>query len=92
MGGYEATAPLSQGGRVTRAVIYDPLYPYGSNAWGPSPRPGEAITLEALGRQFVPRRRSSRAGALAGKYVLVIPYEPRSMTKRPGDMARSAEA
>ena len=90
MGGYESTAPLSEGGRVTRAVIYDPLYPYGSNVWGPSPRPGEAISIEALGRQFVPRRRSSRAGTLAGKYVLVLPYEPRPMTKRPGDLGRSS--
>lgn len=89
MGGYEATAPLSEGGRVTGAVIYDPLYPYGSNVWGPSPRPGQAISLDALGRQFVPRRQSSRWRTLSGKYVLVIPYERRPMAKRPGDLERS---
>jgi hypothetical protein len=83
MGGYEATGDVTDGGRVTKAVIYDPLYPYGSNVWGPSPRPGEAISLKALGRQFVPRRQSSRAGTLAGKYVLVLPYTPLPVTKRP---------
>jgi hypothetical protein len=92
MGGYESTKPLSEGGRVTKAVIYDPLYPYGSNIWGPSPRPGQAISLDALGRQFVPRRRSSRAGTLAGKYVLVLPYEPRPAARRPGELARSVAA
>lgn len=90
MGGYESTAPLRSGGRVTRAVIYDPLYPYGSNVWGPSPRPGQAIALEALGRQFVPRRQSSRTGTLSGKYVLVLPYVPRHETRRPGDLLRPA--
>jgi hypothetical protein len=85
MGGYESTKPLSEGGRVTKAVIYDPLYPYGSNTWGPSPKPGQAISIEALGRQFVPRRQSSRFGSLSGKYVLVLPYEPaRSVARKPG--------
>lgn len=75
---------------MTRAVIYDPLYPYGSKVWGASPEPGQAITLEALGRKFVPRRQSSRAGALPGKYVLVLPYEPRSLARRPGVVSRTA--
>jgi hypothetical protein len=83
MGGYEATGDVADGGKVTKAVIYDPLYPYGSNVWGPSPRPGEAISLKALGRQFVPRNQSSRAGTLGGKYVLVLPYTPRQLAKRP---------
>lgn len=84
MGGYESTKPLDEGGRVTKAVIYDPLYPYGSSVWGPSPKPGQAISIEALGRQFVPRRQSSRFGALSGKYVLVLPYEARSLATKPG--------
>jgi hypothetical protein len=61
----------------------DPLYPYGSSVWGPSPRPGQALTPTVLGRQFVPRRMGSwsTGGAngmpsqLGGKYVLVLPYE-----------------
>jgi hypothetical protein len=66
----------------------DPLYPYGSTKWGRSPRPREAITTATLGMQFVPRRRGTWAGAivgsdgaatmnaLAGRYVLVLPYQP----------------
>jgi hypothetical protein len=83
MSGFEATRPLAKGGRVTRAVIYDPLYPYGSNVWGPSPRPGEAITLKELGRQFVPRRMRAGGDVLSGKYVLVLPFEPRPLARRP---------
>jgi hypothetical protein len=90
MGGYESNKPMAEGGRVTRAVIYDPLYPYGSNVWGPSPKPGQAISVAALGRQFVPRRQSSRAGTLAGKYVLVLPYVPRHEARRPSDLVRPA--
>ncbi len=33
--------------RVTSANVDDPLYPYGSRVWGPSPRPGEALTAQA---------------------------------------------
>ena len=70
------------------AIVLDPLYPYGSGRWGASPRPREAITPSTLGKQFVPRRRGTWAGAvtgtvgtatmnaLAGKYVIVMPFEP----------------
>jgi hypothetical protein len=83
MSGFEATKPIRDGGRVTAAVIYDPLYPYGSNVWGPSPKPGQPISLKALGRQFVPRRQSQRWGTLSGKYVLVLPYVPHNPVRRP---------
>jgi hypothetical protein len=72
---------------VLRAIVLDPLYPYGSNTWGASPRPGQALTVADLGRQFVPRRSrpSIQAGGgsdaiaawsrgLNGKYVIVMPY------------------
>jgi hypothetical protein len=81
MSGFTATAdPRTTGDfRVIRAIVHDPLYPHGSAVWGPSPRPGEAITVGALGRQFVPRSMTSRFGGqsslLRGKYVLVLPYE-----------------
>lgn len=81
MSGFSATAdPLTTDRfEVTRAVIHDPLYPHGSAVWGPSPKPGASLTLEQVGRQFVPRRMSTRwlsgYSALAGKYVLVLPYE-----------------
>jgi hypothetical protein len=64
---------------VKRAIVHDPLYPHGSSIWGPSPSPGESLTLAEVGRQFVRRRNSNRLGGqwstLGGKYVLVLPYE-----------------
>jgi hypothetical protein len=84
MSGFEATKPVADGGRVTAAVIYDPLYPYGSGVWGPSPRPGEAISLRELGRQFVPRRMRAGSDSLGGKYVLVLPFERPVQARRPG--------
>jgi hypothetical protein len=87
MSGFHATAdPLTtEDYTVTAAIILDPLYPYGSKVWGPSPKPRETLSLKEVGRQFVPRRMGSMPGgtgvgseimsALAGKYVLVMPYE-----------------
>ncbi|MFL5751462.1 MAG: hypothetical protein ACJ767_12685 [Chloroflexota bacterium] len=87
MSGFEATAdPLKTSDyNVTGAIVLDPLYPHGSSVWGRSPEPREALTPKQLGRQFVPRRQGSWPGgigigaatmsALAGKYVLVLPYE-----------------
>ena len=81
MSGFDASADprTSDDFRVTRAIVHDPLYPHGNAVWGPSPSPGQAITVAALGRQFVPRRMPDRVGGLpsmlGGKYVLVLPYE-----------------
>lgn len=90
MSGFHATADprVTDDFEVTRAIILDPLYPYGSSTWGRSPKPREALTPSVLGRQFVPRRRGTWAGAaigspttatlsaFTGKYVLVLPYVP----------------
>jgi hypothetical protein len=89
MSGFRATADPSRTSdfRVTAAIVLDPLYPYGSSRWGPSPKPREAISPTELGRQFVPRRQGTWAGAptgvtgaqmaaLAGKYVLVMSFVP----------------
>jgi hypothetical protein len=81
MSGFVATADpaLTDDFRVTRAYILDPLYPHGSAAWGPSPRPGTSITVSTVGEQFVRRRTSSiwnalpMMGELAGRYALVVP-------------------
>jgi hypothetical protein len=84
MSGFRATADPADTDafRVTRVIVEDPLYPYGSKRWGSSPRPGESITPARLGKQFVPRRSSSPwaavqpwAARFAGQYVLVLPYE-----------------
>jgi hypothetical protein len=82
MSGFTSTADprVANAFEVTRAVIHDPLYPYGSKAWGPSPKPGSSVSIKTVGRQFVPRRSSTRwmgaNSSLGGKYVLVLPYEP----------------
>lgn len=84
MSGFRATGdPLAAGTRVTAVYVEDPLYPHGSSVWGPSPRPGAALTVAELGRQFVPRRSSNRFGTgLSGKYVLVLPFEMDQKTMR----------
>ena len=81
MSGFEATADpgTTNDFRVTRAMVHDPLYPHGNAVWGRSPRPGEALAVSELGRQFVPRRSRNQLGGqpttLGGKYVLVLPYK-----------------
>jgi hypothetical protein len=81
MSGFQSTGDpgTTDGFRVTRAIVHDPLYPHGNAVWGRSPRPGEALTVSELGRQFVPRRNRNQLGGqttnLGGKYVLVLPYE-----------------
>ncbi len=57
MAGFTATADplLTDDFEVTSVVILDPLYPYGSKTWGPSPKPGQSLSIAALGRQFVAR-------------------------------------
>jgi hypothetical protein len=75
MSGFRATGdPLLPESRITAVYVEDPLYPYGSSVWGPSPKPGATLTVEQLGRQYVPRRQSSRFRQLSGKYVLVMPF------------------
>jgi hypothetical protein len=86
MSGFEATGDplLPKKWRVTKAYILDPLYPHGDDVWGPSPTPGRAISVAAVGRQFV-RRQSNRSSAwnqlpgqvrLRNKWVLVVPTGP----------------
>ncbi len=94
MSGFEASKDLSDGGKVTSVTIYDPLYPYGDDFWGPSPRPGVPISVRELGRQFVRRRTNNNSNlfqttlqqaypTLSGKYVLVLPYLPHVPVRRP---------
>ena len=89
MAGFTATADprYTDDFEVTNVIVMDPLYPHGSKTWGPSPKPRESLTIEELGRQFVPRgqRSSTPNGStpsgvtgwsqgLAGKYVVALPY------------------
>lgn len=73
MSGFRATGdPLSETVDVTHVYVLDPLYPRDSRIWGDSPAPGEALSLAALGKQFVQRRRSW-TGSMGGKWVIVMP-------------------
>jgi hypothetical protein len=82
MSGFEATADprRSDDFKVTEAVVLDPLYPFGSRVWGPSPKPRESLTVAELGKQFVPRRSDAMASqwlsGFGGLYVIVMPYRP----------------
>jgi hypothetical protein len=84
MSGFRATAdPFAKGARVTAVIVEDPLYPHGSKVWGPSPAPGQALSVKQVGRQFVRRGNSAwGSSALAGMYVFVLPYELDSRTLR----------
>jgi hypothetical protein len=90
MAGFRATADpaVTDDFKVLHVIVMDPLYPYGSKVWGPSPRPREALSVSMLGRQFVPRSSrnfqpgggqvstSAWAQSLNGQYVIVMPYTP----------------
>jgi hypothetical protein len=95
MSGFRSTADPRRTSdfRVTAAIVLDPLYPNRSSRWGPSPKPRQVLSPSQLGRQFVPRRSGTWAGApigpagavlsaLAGRYVIVMPYVP-SLVPRP---------
>jgi hypothetical protein len=94
MSGFQATADprVTASFTVTKAIVLDPLYPYGSARWGRSPKPREAISPATLGKQFVPRRGGSWAGAptglagqslatFSGKYVIVVAYTPVALVR-----------
>jgi hypothetical protein len=59
--------------RVTGVDVVDPLYPNGSRAWGPSPRPGARISPATLAKQFVRRDRGRMNLGVPPGYLLVLP-------------------
>ena len=92
MSGFRSTSdPSVKGAKVTAAIVEDPLYPHGSKVWGPSPAPGEALSVKEVGRQFVRRGNNSwGTRETAGMYVLVLPYElDAPMLDRPVGSPRS---
>jgi hypothetical protein len=61
--------------KVTGIRVLDPLYPNGSAAWGPSPKPNALVKPATLARQFVLRDSSNSSvdlGVPAG-FLLVLP-------------------
>lgn len=58
---------------VTGIRVLDPLYPHGSKAWGPSPKPNALITPATLARQFVIRDHGRTDLGVPPGYLLVLP-------------------
>lgn len=61
---------------VTGVRVVDPLYPYGSGVWGPSPEPNALLSPEELATQLVIREPRRWSSDLAAGYLLVLPVEP----------------
>jgi hypothetical protein len=58
---------------VTGVRVQDPLYPYGSGQWGPSPAPNSLLTPDQLATQFVVREPRRWSSDLPAGYLLVLP-------------------
>jgi hypothetical protein len=58
---------------VTGIRVQDPLYPYGSKQWGPSPAANALLTPEQLATQFVVREPRRWSSDLPTGYMLVLP-------------------
>ena len=58
---------------VTGIRVLDPLYPYGSGQWGPSPEPNSLLSPEQLAAQFVVREPRRWSSGLPTGYLLVLP-------------------
>lgn len=61
------------GFEVTGVNVLDPLYPYGSGQWGPSPAPNSLLSPGDLARQFVVREPRRWSSGLPTGYMLVLP-------------------
>lgn len=59
--------------QVTGINVLDPLHPYGSGQWGPSPAPNSLLTPEQLATQFVVREPRRWSSELPAGYLLVLP-------------------
>ncbi|MEO8284320.1 MAG: hypothetical protein ABI568_13125, partial [Pseudarthrobacter sp.] len=62
--------------KVTGIRVQDPLYPYGSVQWGPSPAPNSLLNPEELATQFVVREPRRWSSDLPTGYLLVLPSAP----------------
>ncbi|MEE9096426.1 hypothetical protein [Pseudarthrobacter phenanthrenivorans] len=75
MSGFESSGDPHQfpAFAVTGIRVLDPLYPYGSGQWGPSPAPDALLSPEQLATQFVVREPRRWSSALPAGYLLVLP-------------------
>lgn len=59
--------------QVTGIYVVDPLYPYGSGTWGPSPEPNQLLSPETLAEQFVFREQRRWSAHIPAGFLLVLP-------------------
>jgi hypothetical protein len=77
MSGFESMGDPAAGDfSVTGIRVVDPLYPYGSGTWGPSPEPNQLLTPEELAIQFVFREQRSWSTHIPAGFLLVLPVAP----------------
>jgi hypothetical protein len=78
MSGFESLGDPALGDdfTVTGIRVVDPLYPYGSASWGPSPSPNSLLTPAQLATQFVVREPRRWSSGLGSGYLLVLPSMP----------------
>ena len=58
---------------VTGVRVLDPLYPQGSSAWGPSPKPNALIKPATLAKQFVIRDSFRVDLGVPPGFLLILP-------------------
>jgi hypothetical protein len=75
MSGFESMGDpaLDAAFEVTGVRVLDPLYPHGSDTWGPSPEPNSLLTPAELATQFVIRDSRRWSSPLPAGYLLVLP-------------------
>jgi hypothetical protein len=75
MNGFEAMGDpsLRPDFQVTGINVVDPLYPYGSGTWGPSPEPNQLLSPETLAKQFVFREQRRWSAHIPSGFLLVLP-------------------
>lgn len=59
--------------QVTGINVVDPLYPYGSGTWGPSPEPNQLLSPDTLAKQFVFREQRRWSSHVPAGFLLVLP-------------------
>jgi hypothetical protein len=76
---------------VTGINVVDPLYPYGSGRWGPSPEPNELLAPEELATQFVFREQRRWSSHVPAGFLLVLPLVPGSPLEVPAVLSPGRE-
>jgi hypothetical protein len=75
MSGFESVGDpaIHEDFTVTGIRVVDPLYPYGSGMWGPSPEPNSLLSPEQLAMQFVVREPRTWSEPFPTGYMLILP-------------------